>query len=80
MSMRYIDLKVGMDVEYWTRPAKKDISEPATGTGKIIYAGPHFITVQIPSGRKITITRDDILAKLARVQEKVSRSPSMFRG
>jgi len=84
--MRYIDIKKDMDVDFWTQPVKGkritaiDVDEPASGSGRVIYTGPHFVTVQLQSGRKITITRNDLITDLAKMRpmKKVSGLQSLF--
>ena len=86
MSTRYIDIKQGMDVDFWIKPMGKkrnteiDADDPATGTGRVIYSGPHFVTIQTKTGRKVTISRNDIIDKHAQLRpaKKVSRAASRF--
>ena len=86
MSMRYIDIKLGMDVDFWTQQVGKkrrteiDADDPASGTGRVIFSGPHFVTIQTKTGRKVTISRNDIIDKHAQLRpaKKVSRAASRF--
>ena len=80
MSTLYRDIKAGMTVEYWlningkNKTGKKvdgDIppEDKNYGVGSVLFAGPHFITVQVPSGWKQTISRNDIIDNHAQVRQ-----------
>lgn len=72
--MKFDDIKPGMNMEF-TRTKKdrrKDEGSPRTmqhGIGTVISKGPFLITLQDKQGRKVTITRNEIITNELQVKE-----------
>ena len=84
--MKYSEIKTGMAVDFWTQGTSKkrmveiDEDDPLSGTGTVIFSGPHFVTIKTSAGWKVTVTQNDLLTKRAIVEpvKKVFLSPSLF--
>lgn len=83
--MLYKDIKVGMEVEFQiAAPSKKkkrartddDPFAPVSrtsGSGRVIFAGQHLVTIQMADGYKVTIEKVALTRmKTARIKQKKS--------
>lgn len=71
-SLLYKDIHIGREVHFKFKPSGKkkrvrteeDPFAPISrteGTGTVIFAGPHIITIRMPDGYKVTLERVEIV-------------------